>query len=1546
MTRAFIAILMLSCTFHCVFTLQHTKCTAPRCDFVCDCTDCSDEQDCGYRGRDFVCDFEDAGMCGWTANSAKSDAYTWERRQSGHPLPVSGPTSDYTIGTSAGWFMAVTAVNAQSPRKAVLTSPTMQQSSLTCRLHLRYFMWDSSSTMLEHSPLWAEVWTPEGLNTVVWRPESSSVRAWREGIIFLGRIPGPFQIQFHSQRQDGKSGDIAIDQLEFMDCAISAPAGTGECGMGLFQCKHGGCVEKRAVCDGTDDCGDRTDEENCEEHKMCNFEEDLCGWNIKTLPGLQWIRTSQLNLSTSEPLIGPGRDHSTNSAKGNFLYITKPDELKRDWAFFHSPPLEPTNSSQPCRMVMYTHQFGGVSGGLSVLVAEKQIYPVWERGGSLGDLWVRAEVDLVVNSPFQCQYHQNIFLNHPRIPAQKPAGFVTLQGTVQREKMKHSVASRDFSYEQGIKGWTDTSFGNQGWKIMENSSSSEMFLYVAEAAGHQLTEAQTRTPPLGPSGPACTLQFSYSLTGNNSHIGEVSVIVLDSVLGSLPRLWEFGEKTSENPAESWVKEEVYIGARDHRFKLEFRAHAQNLNSDTRIAVKDVHYVNCNPEYIPSSTDGLSCNFENDLCGWYQDQMDNYDWSVQNGLDHTIGIGKSLVVNMGDTKLRGLSGRLLSLWQNSKDAHCLSFFYKLYGPQTGTLNVKMLFKDGSEQLLWTRLGTHGNLWQEGHCLVPQQLISYQLVFEALRSGFDGQVAIDDVAFVPGPCSLPTMCSFEGQHCGYTSKRDGLWVHQAWDAARTGPKTDHSLQTEIGYYMLAHSGVDDLPRGSVTTLNSPVRRGLTFTECVYFWYTMGGKKTGTLSLYVKPVVGDRMLLFSNSLNQGEVWRLGMGNVSCHGDWQLQFEVQGGGGKDTYFAIDDISFSTHSCPSSGKVCDLERGLCGWSNTQSHHLDQLDWELSNAQSKTDYPTPPYDHTLHNERGHFLFIPNTLRDFSANNAWLLSPHLPPTKGTCLYFWVHQPAAEDSKLVVWVLSNEARTELLSLTGAKETWTHFNINVTSETEYQIVFEGFKGAKGVLALDDFGYTVGINCVGEQIDQIISSSPDDTGVIAVSVVIAILLMVTLAVSLFLYLRARERFTTQTQDASGDMASAGFSNSSYEPCPYLPWHMESQQHVCESTPTVSGAAMISSLSASSQLNKVLRSHYLSLPQGGLCQVTYVWIDGSGESLRSKARTLESEPSSIEDIPEWMFDGSSTDQSVLNDSDMILVPICMFRDPFTLDPNKLVLCEVLKNNRRPADTNRRYVCKKIMEKVKDSQPWFGIEQEYSLLGIDGKPYSWPLNGYPKPQGPYYCGVGADRAFGRDIPECHFKACIYAGIKICGTNAEVKPSQWEFQVGPCEGILAADHLWMARFLLHRVCEDFGLIATLDPKPIPGNWNGAGCHTNFSTEATRAEGGLEHLEKFIEKLRAQHVQHIRISDPHGGQDNQRRLTGFNETSNINEFSAAVASRGVSIRIPLQVGLNKCGYLEDRRPAANCDPYAVTGAIARTCLMEEEEDLLNDLEINDL
>jgi len=346
-----------------------------------------------------------------------------------------------------------------------------------------------------------------------------------------------------------------------------------------------------------------------------------------------------------------------------------------------------------------------------------------------------------------------------------------------------------------------------------------------------------------------------------------------------------------------------------------------------------------------------------------------------------------------------------------------------------------------------------------------------------------------------------------------------------------------------------------------------------------------------------------------------------------------------------------------------------------------------------------------------------------------------------------------------------------------------------------------------------------------------------------------------------------------------------------------------------------------------------MELETGDRIQAMYVWIDGTGENVRAKTRTLDSEPKCIEEYPIWNFDGSSTGQAEGSNSDVYLHPVAIFRDPFRRGKNKLVLCETYKYNKKPTDTNCRYTCSRVMKRAEAEHPWFGIEQEYTLLARDGHPFGWPKNGFPGPQGPYYCGVGADKVYGRDIVEAHYRACLYAGVNISGTNAEVMPAQWEFQVGPCEGIDMGDHLWIARFILHRVAEDFGVVVSFDPKPMPGDWNGAGAHTNYSTLGMREEGGLKEIEKAIEKLGVEHKRHIIMYDPNEGRDNERRLTGLHETSSIHEFSAGIANRGASIRIPRQVGEEGMGYLEDRRPSSNCDPYRVTEAIVRTTVLDD-------------
>ncbi|KAI0445389.1 hypothetical protein F4803DRAFT_508691 [Xylaria telfairii] len=254
----------------------------------------------------------------------------------------------------------------------------------------------------------------------------------------------------------------------------------------------------------------------------------------------------------------------------------------------------------------------------------------------------------------------------------------------------------------------------------------------------------------------------------------------------------------------------------------------------------------------------------------------------------------------------------------------------------------------------------------------------------------------------------------------------------------------------------------------------------------------------------------------------------------------------------------------------------------------------------------------------------------------------------------------------------------------------------------------------------------------------------------------------------------------------------------------------------------------------------YMRLDQKGNAMAEYIWIDSAGH-VRSKSKTITKIPENgeikPEDLPVWNFDGSSTEQAPGDNSDVYLRPVAVFPDPMRGVPNILVLCECWNADGTPNKFNHRYECAKLMETHAEHEPWFGLEQEYTLFDMEDRPYGWPKNGYPAPQGPYYCGVGAGRVMCRDVVDAHYKACLYAGVKISGTNAEVMPAQWEFQVGPCEGIEMGDHLWIARFLLHRVAEEFGAKISVQPKPIPGDWNGAGLHSNFSTKEMRVEGGM-------------------------------------------------------------------------------------------------------------
>ena len=320
--------------------------------------------------------------------------------------------------------------------------------------------------------------------------------------------------------------------------------------------------------------------------------------------------------------------------------------------------------------------------------------------------------------------------------------------------------------------------------------------------------------------------------------------------------------------------------------------------------------------------------------------------------------------------------------------------------------------------------------------------------------------------------------------------------------------------------------------------------------------------------------------------------------------------------------------------------------------------------------------------------------------------------------------------------------------------------------------------------------------------------------------------------------------------------------------------------------------------------------------KLEYLWLDGcTPTQIRYKTKVVKEFGKSNE-APIWGFDGSSTEQADGNNSDCVLKPVRVYPNPLETN-SSIVLCEVWNVDDTPHESNTRRLLEETITDCIDE--WVGFEQEYTLFK-GGKPYGWPSVGQPPPQGDYYCG----RNIGEKVSREHMNACIEAGISICGTNAEVMLGQWEYQIGAGGSIHMSDDLWVARWLLERICEEHEVVISLHPKPIQGDWNGAGCHTNFSTKEMRGDGGYDEILEACEKLSKNPQEHI---DAYG-QDNDQRLTGLHETCSITEFRYGVSDRGASIRIPWQVKRDKKGYLEDRRPASNCDPYVVSQKLIET------------------
>ena len=359
--------------------------------------------------------------------------------------------------------------------------------------------------------------------------------------------------------------------------------------------------------------------------------------------------------------------------------------------------------------------------------------------------------------------------------------------------------------------------------------------------------------------------------------------------------------------------------------------------------------------------------------------------------------------------------------------------------------------------------------------------------------------------------------------------------------------------------------------------------------------------------------------------------------------------------------------------------------------------------------------------------------------------------------------------------------------------------------------------------------------------------------------------------------------------------------------------------------------------------------------KLEYIWLDGYSPepNLRSKVKVIDAPTHevkgkklhgvSLKDCPQWGFDGSSTKQAKGNFSDCTLNPVRLYPNPLNkgMLSSYLVLCEVLTPDGLPHKSNTRT----LLNDVDDTDLWFGFEQEYTIMK-DGKPIGFPKDGFPEPQGKYYCGVGNGQVNGRLFVEQHMENCIMAGIDVTGTNAEVMLGQWEYQVLGKGKLKSGDDLWMSRYILNQMSEDYGFNIDYHPKPVTGDWNGSGLHCNFSNTKMRETGGKTYFDAIFKIFESRHKEHIKSY----GSSNNMRLTGDHETQSIDKFTWGVSDRGASIRVPISTEKEWKGYVEDRRPASNADPYKIINVINESIIHSEElhktlHNMYSDVKVSD-
>ncbi|CAF4840990.1 unnamed protein product, partial [Rotaria sp. Silwood1] len=1098
------------------------------CDFIVDCKGGEDERLCGN------CTFEETinPLCGWTDVSKGS--LMWKRGSNGTLVGTNPrPTFDHTTYSTSGNYIYLTSSNGTTSNSpARLITSVFRQASSTCRIEFWIYLIGTLSNQLNVILLTGNLIERATLQ----RFHYQSMINWTKVTIEIGRINVPFQISFDSQQLITERS-VAIDDIKILHCHLPPIVNPNQCQTAdRFLCSRGSCIAKSRICDLTDDCSDKSDESDrlCASYQTCTFDISFCDWTHDKTTEFKWILVQGASPSDET---GPNRDHTTGYATGQYAFIEASyPQLPGHKARLISRTFQPSTAQCRMIFYyhMLGKDMGQLNVYVR-FYSNGPLQKIYGVSGERGNVWIRHELKLDYTIPFQvliegvvgASFLSDIGLDdtifipecQPYVSSELPTTTITtstvapkpcpiaeqfrcagIDTCIDKERVcDFTIDCPDGSdedgcgpcnYEKDDCGWEDTSWSFYLWSRVQasnaitNSSKAPGFdhtlnspagwyMHVAGDMGDFFDLAQLRSPSLPASSSDCQIIFYYWLVGNSTGTLRLFSSTNTSTVWS----------KSSAPANRWNRGTVNVGANPAGWRLfiELEPNLDFFGAWTDdVAIDDISFSQCT---VNRSRHVLDCDFETDFCSWETIGLADFHWtrtssktpSIDTGPsgDHTTGTGYYIYIEASLPQKPGDRAWLASPLISPTTSSCLVFYYHMFGPDIGTLNV-MLQTSLSNLTIFTRNGPQENQWRIGE-VDFQSTLSYKLVFEGIvGNSWNGDIALDDIQLFYGNCSQTTNeCTFEHGLCdGWGKGTDGDFE---WSLGRNGstpsgtPTVDHTYSSAMGYFLF----VDPTDRsfGDEAHLVSSSYTGNQL-RCLRFWYHLYGTEQGILQIQQKPETGRPKIIWTKSNDQDNIWRQVRVTIPPLVDLSTyRIHIIGiVGPKPTgNMAIDDILNIEGEC-SGSEVCTFEEDLCNWINGQNGLVDDFDWLRNSGSTPTVGTGPSIDHTLGTSNGMYLYIEASTTANKNTIAWLMSEHHDPGPH-CLVFWYHLYGRDIGALNVYSRIGTSKPQLeWSLTGDHgdhgDQWRMGAVSVNMGAEFYFIIEGTHGGSylGDIAIDD--------------------------------------------------------------------------------------------------------------------------------------------------------------------------------------------------------------------------------------------------------------------------------------------------------------------------------------------------------------------------------------------------------------------------------------------------------------------------------------------------